>query len=534
MKNIKIYILAFLTLVISLVSCYEDKSIVADIRYPDLVANMEGEEELVANFGSLFEYSPQLGVLDGKDTVYLDEAGYEDYMYEWRLALTVSSFDTLTQVIAKDRNLSLTMDIVQPNSSAYTLILRATNKDTGLSFAYDWDLKVLSDYGQGILIAETDDDLESDISLLMTRAYNENFDENAEDIIHRNTYSKINNSKLSGVVNEMTYMATSSVKSITALVKGEALYTIDPITYEPLSNNEQLFFYTPEVFNPQKIGNYGNGASYLLNNGVMHYYELRYGMKYSYVPDPPYVFGENMLIIGNSGSYYFGGHCFGIDQNTNNMVAMDNYGRWKEYPSNETGEFDPANMAGLEMIYGDIGTDYWGMRRMLMRETASGKFYVYQLEYIADVGIVGTKIFDLASCDGIENATSYAFSAAFDEFYYAVGNELASCNINTPSPSYEVSYATPLGEDISNILIHKFYGKTTWSEEMNDETGEMEPFWRDSENNVITVASYDAAKGEGFIRTLPIQYGGRGGIAAEKYVKTYGGFARITAIAYQR
>ena len=87
-------------------------------------------------------------------------------------------------------------------------------------------------------------------------------------------------------------------------------------------------------------------------------------------------------------------------------------------------------------------------------------------------------------------------------------------------------------ENFTHLLVNKMVsGKTAWSETINTD-GEISTNWVSSLDQVITAASYNGT--EGFIRTLPIQYSGAGGIAEEKWIHTYCGFGEITALVSRR
>ncbi len=522
MKIKNIYLLLFLMGII-VSSCFDDLSTTADFRYPDIVLNTSDQDLGIAYYNEQFTYEPEIVLLEGNDSTYLTGADYDNYSYEWRIAL--STFDTVTSLMSTDRVLDVNMNYVQPQSSKYYIKFKVTDKSTSMVATFMFSIKVASNYGEGILIAGTDDGETSDISLIMAREFNGSFDDDSEDIIHKGIYSSINGNELDGVVNDLACLSYSSYSSITALVKGEHVYNIDPVTYEMTGSDLGLFYYDPEVFNPTEIAA-DQGTSYLINNGLQHYYFIYYGQKYSHLTESPYSM-SSPFIINTYGGSYFGGGCIAFDKNTNGFMAIDTYGQYTIFPSNTTGVFDPSNIPDMELVYGDVGND----KRLilaLMKSKTNNKFYLYELHAEEDENPYGKTIYDLSACTNIQNSTSYAISEAFAEMYYSVGNVLHVAILTSGTPSSLVSYTLPANEEITHVVMHKGGGETTWNEGANSE-----PIWRYSENNLLILVSYDAGEKESYVRTLPIQYGGRGGIADEKYIKKYEGFGKITAVATQ-
>ncbi|GAF03541.1 hypothetical protein [Saccharicrinis fermentans] len=530
MRNNNIYLIIVL-LAFVVVSCNEDLSEYAKVRYPDLIIYEEPSESSV--FNEQFNYEPQFLTVQGEDTVLLEESAYDDYMYEWRILLQAGRYDTVTSVIGTERLLSTVLDMVLPASNPYTIVLRVTHKEVGFTQTFDWEVNVLSALGRGMLIAHTEDGgVSSDINLLMTKAYNDSFEETDQDIIHRNIISEVNGQKLDGLVSKLSFCNSTNHKTFYAVVEGETLFGMNNTTLAMEdSKNTDYFYYAPAVFNPQKIFNYYAAYGYIINNGVVHVQSASAGAKFEYIDEATYKYEiYNGYMSRWNSLYYFGGPLVCHDVMNNQFVFVGTTGTVKECTAPlETDDwaFNPRELPeDLVFVAGGLRDSYNVL--MLMKSSSTNAFSIYRLATNTSREISGDYIFDLSNCPDLDRATAFAFSESYDEFYYAVDNELRVVILNVDAPTAKVSYSLPVGESITHIKIHlKVPGITTWSEYENDE-GQMVPKWNSSIGNVITVASYNGT--EGFIRTLPIQYGGAGGIAEDKYVHTYGGFGKITAI----
>jgi len=544
MKNKIIYTVLSLSLMI-MYSCYDDLSEFADERFDDLIATNTDHpvnsdiDYLEAYFGEKLYFDPQLGLDNGIDTTGLSADA--NYSFEWRMTQFASQYDTLSNVIGTKAVLDTVINMVGPNSQPYYLFLRATDNRSDMVSLFNWKVKVMSIYGEGLLVAETDDDQITDISLLMATAYNSDFAGKDTVSIKRNIYSQANEGgRLNGKVSQLAYLSYGTNKAIYALVKDEHLYGIEPLSMQIVNQDLEFFTFPPTGFKPQAVKTYIGGACFLNNKDDMHMFEMRKGQRFTYVStDSPYDYSENF--VEYNGGYYYSSHYKGpvinFDKNKGSFMGFSNYGYTAPYISNTNGAFDPTDVQDRELIYGDGSPN--NSFRMLMKSSTSGDYFVYELGR-EDPAVakkpIGRAIFDMSNCPDIKNATAYAFGRESDEFYYAVGNELRVAILNVTSPMPKVVYSLPAGEEISHLNIPgpNDKGQTTWDEDVDEDTGEMGPVWRASRNNLLTVASYDATKKEGFIRTLPIEYAGAGGIAAEKYVKVHGGFGRITAIIWKR
>ena len=523
MKNILFTLLA----ICLLYACYDDKSTLPQFDFPTIVSDRQGEEEyLIATLGEEFTYEPRLCKIQGRDSIPLTESEFDDYGYQWSLSLLSNGNDTTKQIISNERILKTLIELTPTNDgySYYTLTLQVTHKASNTKKNLIWEVKVLGTYGSGLLIAETTDGINSDISLIMSRTFNTSLKDYSADVINRNIFSKHNNTLVEGEISSLAYISQNEHAAIVALAKGKSLVRIDPVTMKVIDQNLECFFYTPPVFNPQLVITCWS-KSILINNGQLQYYNPISGTKYSYYPDTKYDLATT----------------YAAELNWADAILWDkNVGKFVQKPSS-TGDvidldntiaekFNPDNMQGCECIYGETtGND---RTKWLMKK--DGQYYVYVLDCTHnwdkdETNFVGVNVYDLGNCPGIEKSPCYAFSNN-DEFYYCVDNILYAVPLAKEKPERQISY-NKFGstEQITHILVYRGNGYTTWSENIDPETGEETPVCRNSKNNVLCIATWDG--NEGRVYTLPIQYSGTGGIAPDKYVNCYDKFNRITKIA---
>ena len=521
----------FTILAISLLwACYDDKSTLPTVEYPTIYANTSGESQyLTVAYGDELVYEPRLYWLDGKDTVYLEGSEAENYDYQWDLSASDSPTDTSKIVISHDRILKEVINSAPTTSgySYYTLTLHVTHRPSGVVKNLIWEIRVLSTYGGGLLVAETSDEVNSDISLIMSRTFNTNLEDYDADTVHYKIYSKHNEVSIAGLVNSFTYVNGNAFSGITALVPGESIIRIDAVTMEEQDRDMDLFFYAPEVFNPQAIFA-AYSTNVLINNGKVQTYAAATANKYSMDDtDSPYKLSE--IYAGDKMDWVT---ALLFDENAEKFVYVPTSGTMEATDIQDvlSGNFDPRDMQGCDPIYAEAVNST--LTKWLMRK--EGKYYIYEVDCNVDMSdddwptvFQGKNIYNLENCPNLDQAAAFAFSAN-NEFFYAVGNTLYVAALTGEKPTAQPTYNLSSGEEVTHLKIYRGSGYTAWSEDINEDTGEMEPYWRNSKNNVICVATYDGA--EGRVYTLPIQYAGSGGIATEEWIRCYEGFGRITGI----
>lgn len=206
MKNILFTLLA----ICLLYACYDDKSTLPQFDFPTIASDRQGEEEyLIATLGEEFTYEPRLCKIQGRDSIPLTESEFDDYGYQWSLSLLSNGNDTTKQIISNERILKTLIELTPTNDgySYYTLTLQVTHKASHTKKNLIWKVKVLGTYGSGLLIAETADGINSDISLIMSRTFNTSLKDYRADVINRNIFSKHNNTLVEGEISSLAYIS---------------------------------------------------------------------------------------------------------------------------------------------------------------------------------------------------------------------------------------------------------------------------------------------------------------------------------------
>ncbi|MCD8318135.1 MAG: hypothetical protein LUC45_04460 [Paraprevotella sp.] len=168
------------------------------------------------------------------------------------------------------------------------------------------------------------------------------------------------------------------------------------------------------------------------------------------------------------------------------------------------------NQDGNGMTYAILGK---GQQRFLygvilneLYAYAEPKYgYTYEKSYYMDI----------SGCTDIASATHFAFSSLKAFMYYAVGNKVYRVNLSNTTPTAELQFQLPEGEEITCL---KFY---LWEQD-------------DTENRSydLIVGSKDSHTGEGKLRIYD-GFTNEGNFQGAEPKEEYGGFADIVDVIYR-
>ncbi len=122
---------------------------------------------------------------------------------------------------------------------------------------------------------------------------------------------------------------------------------------------------------------------------------------------------------------------------------------------------------------------------------------------------------DLSACTDIDRAGHFAFSSLKTLMYYNVGRKVYRVNFTAASPTAELQFELPDGEEITCM---KFY---LWQQED-----------KDNRTYDLIVGSRVAATGEGRLRIYD-GFASEGNFTGAEPVEQYGGFAEIVDVIYR-
>ncbi len=557
---------------LTMTSCYKDDSTTMSGKVPEIGTTTPGE--LSYEFMQEVNWQPVLAYNDGTELVEFTAQDYEKYDYLWRITRTNSAWDTTRVTICEGLALQ-TIFAMPPNSGGlpYDLGLYMWHKQTGMQHNVHWSVDVSAQLSGGVLVADTRDEQTSDLSLIKSGFYTTTMWDldyttyqmtMRPDIIYRDIYSAANQAPFDGLVTSIAYNGNSSYSEVAAVVGGRSLTRMDPVSMQVTERDQEMFYYTPETWNPQTVYSLPQNffqRMVFINDGRAHFYNPadRDG-KYSSSTDQDvnYEIAEGIFIpimmYSNVYSLYF-------DKRNGSIIKLNGLADYlsknaDDMPDAAAGSaFDHKALSGFDCLWaGYFGSvrryglnpdypDNYHISIWLMREKSSGKLWMYEFE-VGEIDLTGNwdfglacrgaARFDMSGCMDLDRATGYACSRNYREFYYAVGNKIYSVILTpdtTPAPGeggalgsvFESFATTDPGEVITHMDFNMCY--YTGSVPVPDRPNPI-----DADNNLMTIATWNATTKEGKVYGIPRAYEGSGIFAPGEFVHEWGGFGRITAI----
>ncbi len=578
--------IALALVLFAVASCYKDDSTDASQEIPVIVIVDDSDDILQWRFLEEVTFAPRMTYSGIREALLVDEEGlelteeqYAQYDYLWRISMTTNA-DTARRTIGTERVLEYVVGQRPVANDYYNLALYMTNKNTGMQHSFYWDVMVSAEMGEGLLLAETNDDgLTSDLALIVDKPWSSYYvGENPK--IFKGILRGANAGETAeGAISSIAFVARAQgYPDIATVVKGQSLFSIDPVSYEIRGRDGELFSQgLPSPWNPQFVYSGLPAQSYgymtLINEGMPHYWwagDKSAVYSGASVRSESYYITEDVVVpisvSSNIYALYFdklGGKIVALDAQSNLTAAAGTNDLTLEY---QDGLFDHRALSAFDCLYAglwlrddvkiDLGNntfmnyDTWESI-WLLQTKGTTDCYIYRLrtgaivtgEDSAEYFVRGLQTFDMSGCTDFANATCYTNAMnvngwtrtgfpnnlAVNEFYYAVDNKVYCVQLapgegtNMPTES-NVRFTVPAAETITHMDFHKRpNGQVTWDDGSYG-----------SANNLLTIVTYNEGTGEGKVYAVPRKHAGTGEMAAAtptgEDVKVYGGFGRITAI----
>lgn len=524
MKN-KYSLITLLLLMIGLASCFEDKSTLNHTLINPIVIDLgdNGKSEHQTPSYSLFS----LDTLEISPIVYREGQVDTNLTFNW-----VMSGNSIEPVVL-GRKMTLKACITAPaESNSYRLIFTAQDKTTGISVEQPFDIRVNSSFGKGLLVADTKDGQNGDVSLIMAYHFTSGLKKEQTSIGY-NLYSAINGRKVGYPVISMLSSTYQSMRNIT-LVTANSIDRIDPFNFNYLDGNGSMFIIDPGKYNGQSIGYVSSsGIEMLAMNGKLYPRSMQQSNKYySY-----------HLLTKNMSSYRASCFCnppysYGLvfDEENGRLLQINGDGPLVIFNNAELDPeipFDQNKLQDFTCKSLFVGKDV----HAILEHKTSGNIYSYMTvldetyPYVNSGKPLG--ILDLSSCPDIRNAVAFVAVSTQSVIYYATPTRIYSVYYRGTEITVNEEYIALEGEEISHLRAWTDYeGKINYTNP--NPGGENKVLEVGSGNRMLVIATYNKDKSEGMIRTIAIATVGTGTLEKDyKLHGEYGGFNKITSIVPQ-
>ena len=522
------FIILMLAIVGCFTSCYDDKSNNSVKTINPLVIDMGGVPTSMSAF--------LLDTLEIKPVVYKIGSDDADLSYKWE----ISGNDIMPFVLDSTMTLKAVVSVA-PNSNPYTIILTVTDNRTNLQNYEQFSLSVYSNLGKGLVVADTRDGINTDLNLIMSQNFTENFLQpfnEKDNTILKNVYSTTNGGKL--IEGLATGMVTSFYDDnrILTVTTDHSVLQMDPFDYvQGMVDNEIFFIPVPEEqFKPMCLM-YDNSAYYelLIMDHVVYARRTRWGNKnYSASLETsdlsPYraTLGCSFIEGSNTRSLYV------YDElNGRFLKCPYEYNELQVVRQTGSGPFDINNVGKMNALFMAPGKD--DAIYTVFETKDGGKRYLYTFDggtlYVPTC--TALKLYDLTSYPGIMNTVGFDSSPLEDVLYYATDKKVYSLLLEGTNPqAFERYEVEDPNEKITSIMVWRkgWQGKMKFKDSSSGEGYTTD--WAMNRMMVITI--YNESTKEGKIVAIPIMNIGSGILDKDKdFHQVYEGFGRILCITPQ-
>ncbi|MCY4780733.1 PKD-like family lipoprotein [Sphingobacterium sp. UT-1RO-CII-1] len=511
MKNIKnilkIGLNLFLLLVIT--SCKDDLSTVESITLPEIKVDDADKKDLTVFQFDRLQFEPKI-VQEGSES--------DNLSYEWKINMEGRSIEYV--VIGMDKKLDYEVNF-PPTSLGYEhqVLLKVTDENTGIAYLHDWKLTIRNGIGEGLVIVETYDGQNTDLSHVMSPLVTPDFN---EEKIRYKVFSSANAYPIEGLVNNLIYTQVKSKKSLLGSTNS-SLFNIDMLDYQLEKRNEELYFVPQASYGADFLGTIVQNEV-IIRDGKLFasWMELNnIGLPFTNNFKVPAIVGLNArydypTVVLNFYSEDLGTFVY--------QPALSTFGdREMKRVAAATGAFNPNSVRDHENLA--AGVNERGEFIHLLRDKQNQERSLFILdggEYDGDNGVVISpkplRKISLADAPEIDQAILYVILPNQNVMLYATKTKIYGVVYGGSKPSFGVRYTAINGEEITSLKVFQqadYPKRSVW----NDENRHFE-----KNNKQLILGTYTGSEGK--VHILPLVNEGLANID-QKNIKTYNGFGRI-------
>ncbi len=509
-------ILLYLLIIGTAVSCYKDQSTEAGEMLPDLVVTGL-EPELSVVYGQTIQVAVK---------AYMAGRTAGDFDYLWEIDLTANGVSDRVEL---GREAALEYRVTNaPNNTPYTLTVRVTDRQTGLSLTKSCNLHVGSSLGEGLLVAYTrDGGKTSDFDLIAAPSVTYGY--TAAPRYTRGIFALANNgASFEGRVNSVLETVDSDGaahnENRIIVATDRHLTAIDPLTFIPREQDGQLFSSTKITsFGTSVLFNVCTYATCAFVEGDVYGYLTSIDRLYARVAfnrTPRDFFRpDNYGAVSSTDQ----GKWAAFENGTGKIFAMSGWMLMSGALEELDAHFD-FNTAGMTSV---MGGALRGDRIAFLLRDAAGKHYIALIEFSNTSAPHTYRSYDLSGAERLGEAVSVAFCDNSDLMYYATEDTIYASLLTGAAPTYRKIAWQPDSPDERITRIRQYtqgwYGTHHYA--FDDY-----PYVLPTNRSQLIITTYNDKTGEGkiYLRGFSVATGmftfnGNGG--------TFSGFGEITATA---
>ena len=375
--------------------------------------------------------------------------------------------------------------------------------------------------GEGLVIAETSNGSNTDLSLIMSPEVTEDF--NGESIL-RHVYSANNGGDLiAGLVNQMRF-TTQLGSNILLAITDNSMTKVKTFDYSFGGMNDDLFYAAKNSYKPQLLGGIPQGDLYVGNNELTGTYlgiTAKFGLPFDFAFKVPDHVAMNPAQANIAIDFY--------DESLGGFVYLPTIASYGDHSMHAItavpgAAFNPASI--LNKINMAASTNIDGDFLHLLKDKTTGNVALYVMDgggyvYPDYIAPAPKALYNFSNAPEIGNATQFVFLDNQKVMYYATDTKIYAALYGTSTPIFEERYTVPSGEKITTLQVYQQVGYPNNSED--------DPYIS-TNNKQLVMSTYST---EGKVYLLPFKNLGAANIDTEN-IKVFNGFGKITAIVPQK
>ncbi|HEY8387245.1 MAG TPA: PKD-like family lipoprotein [Parasegetibacter sp.] len=510
------FLVAIVLVIVAAISCRKDLSTLDSNKIPGVVIDTTGNSQL-----SVFQFER----LVLQPSVNLQGIPESEVSYEWKVNLLPG--DTLYQVISEEKNLDYEVRF-KPNTSGkyHHLVYTITDKRNGLKYIMAWPLTVKNNIGEGLVIAESRDGINTDLSHIMSPRVTSGYNDES---VKYNVYSSINGSLIPGIVKQLQFTKIFGVDALLGITNN-MVFRVNTLDYTYFGKDNDLFYPDSEEYHPQALGEVYQNNLYIAENKLTATYlgaSREFGLPFDYSWKVPDFIAANPNSANGYNSYQPAVVISFYDEVNQKFVYQQvlnpSFGDANMYAvaADPGAPFDPGAVLNKVNLAAGINVDRDFVH--ILKDKNNGNVNIYVLtggvfNYPDLTPPQAKAVFDVSAAPGIATATKFVILHDQKVIYYATANKIYAIMYSTPTPIIEERFTVPAGETITTLQVYQQIGYP------------LAESYIPTNNKQLIMSTFGT---EGKVYILPMINPGLGNID-QPNIKTYGGFGKISAITPQK
>ncbi len=505
MKTIKYTYSLLISLVFLLffASCKDDLSSLDTNKLSDIKVDTVGQSTL-----SVFQFDEL--VLDPK---ILGIGPNDQLTYEWTINLEPWSTEYIT--IGTEKKLTYEVGFVPTNlDRLHQIVLKIKDEKSGVTYIQDWPLMIRNGIGEGLVIVETYDNQNTDLSHIMSPLVTPDFN---QEKIRTKIYSAANGTSIPGLVNSMIF---TKLGSSNVLLGGtsNSLFAIKTLDYSLGDQNEKLFYAPQDSYGPEKLVNFVQNEI-MIHKGKLYANWLqisKFGLPFPNNYNIPTILGINNRYDYPNISLNFYSEEKGHFAYQYSFATYGDRGM-RPVPA-ATVPFNPNDLPNKQNIAAGISNQ--GEFIHILKDKSTQKYGLYILsaggydsENWVPTPSVPKKFMDLSNAPEIDQAIKFLVLDNQQVILYATKTKIYAIMYSALNPAYGLRYTVASGEEITALSVYLQADYPMINRENFSRNGKQ-----------LILGTYNGTEGK--VHVLPLINEGVANID-QANIKTYNGFGKI-------